>query len=94
MGGIPPLGDHGLSHELAAAGWRRCWSKRENRIYFWNKLTNESLWEMPILKSQQHPHFDPVTDPLGIQCGGGPGGGTKRRAPDETPAQPKRFVLA
>jgi hypothetical protein len=26
------------------------WSKRENRIYFWNKTNGESLWEMPPLR--------------------------------------------
>lgn len=43
-------------------GWRKFWSKRENRPYFWNKLSGESLWEMPVAK----PQFDPITDPLGI----------------------------
>lgn len=39
-----------LSPELVQQGWRKFWSKRENRPYFWNKLTGESLWEMPSLK--------------------------------------------
>lgn len=39
-----------LSAELIQHGWRKFWSKRENRPYFWNKLTGESLWEMPSLK--------------------------------------------
>jgi phosphorylated CTD-interacting factor 1 len=38
--------------ELLQQGWRKFWSKRENRPYFWNKLTGESLWEMPQLKPQ------------------------------------------
>lgn len=46
-----------LPLELQQQGWRRFWSKRENRPYFWNKLTGESLWEMPLLK----PHYDPIT---------------------------------
>lgn len=40
---------HDLPPELLQAGWRKFWSKRENRPYFFNKVTNESLWEMPIL---------------------------------------------
>lgn len=42
-------------------GWKKFWSKRENRPYYWNKITNESLWETPVLNK-----FDPLTDPLGI----------------------------
>lgn len=52
-----------LPAELVNQGWRKFWSKRENRAYFWNKVTGESLWEMP--------GNDPLTDPLGI-CHGGP----------------------
>ncbi|GAB6021217.1 hypothetical protein CHUAL_003835 [Chamberlinius hualienensis] len=55
-----------LSPELVQQGWRRFWSKRENRPYFWNRLTNESLWETPRLGSSAQ--YDPITDPLGIQC--------------------------
>ncbi|XP_059473073.1 mRNA (2'-O-methyladenosine-N(6)-)-methyltransferase isoform X2 [Neocloeon triangulifer] len=91
-GSVPPPGEPilaPLTPELMNIGWRQCWSKRENRPYFWNKVTNESLWETPVLKSP-HPQqrFDPVTDPLGIQCG------TKRRASDETIPQAKRIILA
>ncbi|XP_076336862.1 mRNA (2'-O-methyladenosine-N(6)-)-methyltransferase-like isoform X1 [Tachypleus tridentatus] len=56
---------HDLPQELLDAGWRRFWSRREGRPYFFNKLTNESLWEMPRLGNSTQ--FDPVTDPLGIQ---------------------------
>ena len=38
---------HDLPVELLQMGWRRFWSKREQRPYFFNKNTNESLWEMP-----------------------------------------------
>lgn len=41
-----------LPPELAQQGWEKLWSKRENRPYFWNKLTGTSLWEMPVNKSQ------------------------------------------
>lgn len=41
----PPV----LSDELVQAGWEKCWSKRENRPYYFNRFTNQSLWEMPVL---------------------------------------------
>lgn len=50
-----------LHHDLVNQGWRKFWSKRENRPYFWNKITGESLWETPQLN-----RFDILTDPLGI----------------------------
>ncbi|XP_037933775.1 mRNA (2'-O-methyladenosine-N(6)-)-methyltransferase [Teleopsis dalmanni] len=50
-----------LTAELVNQGWRKFWSKRENRPYYWNKVTGESLWEMPGARP-----FDPLTDPLGI----------------------------
>lgn len=53
---------HNLPMELLQAGWRRFWSQREGREYFYNKLTRESKWEMPLL----HGQIDPVSDPLGI----------------------------
>ncbi|KAJ3602425.1 hypothetical protein NHX12_030180 [Muraenolepis orangiensis] len=45
------------------AGWVRCWSKRENRPYYFNRFTNQSLWEMPVLG--QH---DVISDPLGLNA--------------------------
>nr|XP_040234550.2 mRNA (2'-O-methyladenosine-N(6)-)-methyltransferase [Anopheles coluzzii] len=54
-----------LAPELTQQGWRKFWSKREGRPYFWNKLTGESLWEPPQL-NRGPPQFDPLTDPLGI----------------------------
>lgn len=44
-------------------GWRKFWSKREHRPYYWNKATGESLWDIP---GNQGKEFDPLTDPLGI----------------------------
>ena len=41
---------HDLPLELLQAGWRKFWSKREGRPYFFNKVTNQSLWEMPVLR--------------------------------------------
>lgn len=73
--GAPAVGNNfsefDLPFELAQQGWRKFWSKRENRPYFWNKLTGESLWEMPPLIK---PQFDPITDPLGICAPGPPAG--------------------
>lgn len=54
---------HDLPPELLSQGWRKFWSKREGRWYFFNKMTNESLWDMPNLAGGG---FDPITDPLGI----------------------------
>lgn len=62
----PPINqgfEYELPFELVQQGWKKFWSKRESRPYFWNKLTGESLWEMPPLSK---PQFDPITDPLGI----------------------------
>lgn len=53
---------HDLAPELLQAGWRKFWSRREGRPYYFNKLTNESLWETPMLGIAH----DPITDPLGI----------------------------
>ncbi|XP_039281178.1 mRNA (2'-O-methyladenosine-N(6)-)-methyltransferase-like, partial [Nilaparvata lugens] len=96
--GMPVGGfmEHDLPPELLQQGWRKCWSKRENRPYFWNKLNGESLWEMPTLK----PQFDPITDPLALTSGGGAppavNGPTKRRASEEGVTSPaaKKFILS
>lgn len=92
-----------LSTELVNQGWRKFWSKRENRPYFWNKMMGKSVWEMPNSKP-----FDPLTDPLGI-CHNVPPNGPptgppnnsqplKRSASEENALmmQPplKKFVLA
>lgn len=102
MGQVTPPGafpEPELSPELQQQGWKKFWSKRENRPYFWNKLTGESLWVIPPLK----PQFDPITDPLGIcgvppVAGNGaipPGGTLKRRASEDSVVPPaKKFVLA
>ena len=45
---VPPNSPaHDLPVDLLHAGWRKFWSRRENRPYFFNKFTNESRWEMP-----------------------------------------------
>lgn len=72
-----------LHPELINQGWRRFWSKREGRPYYWNKQTGDSLWEPPSL--------DFLTDPLGICHTGQNGPATqhnnnalKRRASEDT----------
>ncbi|KAJ8401340.1 hypothetical protein AAFF_G00385710 [Aldrovandia affinis] len=81
-----------LPDELIQAGWSKCWSKRENRPYYFNRFTNQSLWEMPVLG--QH---DVISDPLGLNAapasGEGAGAGDaslgngqrKRRLSEEIP---------
>ena len=61
-----------MPHELLTQGWRKFWSRRENRPYFFNRMSGETLWEMPPLGgghhgSQHHPQSpNPLNDPLGI----------------------------
>lgn len=95
---IPGNAECDLPLELSQQGWKRFWSKRENRPYFWNRLTGESLWEMPSIK----PQFDPITDPLGI-CAPplpvtpvqtNPIPMTKRRMSEELNIPVKKFILA
>ncbi|XP_063611747.1 mRNA (2'-O-methyladenosine-N(6)-)-methyltransferase-like isoform X1 [Penaeus indicus] len=76
---VAPVHETDLPQEMLVAGWRKFWSKREQRVYFWNRTTGESLWDMPpghashaSQPSGQHPppqqqQYDPISDPLGIQ---------------------------
>ncbi|GAB0090043.1 mRNA (2'-O-methyladenosine-N(6)-)-methyltransferase [Sergentomyia squamirostris] len=91
-----------LHPDLIAQGWRKFWSKRENRPYFWNKITNESLWEPPMFP-RPHGQFDPVTDPLGIcnppqNIPGNSHQPLKRRSSEDPANQThppmKKFILA
>ncbi|XP_041375608.1 mRNA (2'-O-methyladenosine-N(6)-)-methyltransferase-like [Gigantopelta aegis] len=62
---------HDLPVELLQLGWRKFWSRRENRPYFFNKHTNESLWEMEQLLAHVAAGAGNVfTDPLGIASSG------------------------
>jgi phosphorylated CTD-interacting factor 1 len=72
---------HDLPPELLQSGWRKFWSKREGRQYFFNKITNESLWEMPRMGAG----FDPITDPLGIQSSSVPTTPTDPTTPTSIP---------
>ncbi|XP_037047936.1 uncharacterized protein LOC119082528 [Bradysia coprophila] len=56
--GSVPIDSEELSHDLVNQGWRKYWSKTENQPYFWNKVSGESLWEMPSSN-----RFDLSTDP-------------------------------
>ncbi|XP_030768325.1 mRNA (2'-O-methyladenosine-N(6)-)-methyltransferase [Sitophilus oryzae] len=92
--------EYELPFELVQQGWKKFWSKRENRPYFWNKLTGESLWEMPPVVK---PQFDPITDPLGISVPPTPAPqpihppaviGKRRASEDLQCPQAKKFILA
>uniref|UniRef100_A0A667YV86 mRNA (2'-O-methyladenosine-N(6)-)-methyltransferase n=1 Tax=Myripristis murdjan TaxID=586833 RepID=A0A667YV86_9TELE len=82
-----------LPDELVQAGWSKCWSKRENRPYYFNRFTNQSLWEVPVLG--QH---DVISDPLGLNAAPAEGGDNnlgngqrKRRVSEEQGAGPNSF---
>uniref|UniRef100_A0A8C5R6I7 mRNA (2'-O-methyladenosine-N(6)-)-methyltransferase n=1 Tax=Leptobrachium leishanense TaxID=445787 RepID=A0A8C5R6I7_9ANUR len=77
-----PLSD--LPDELVQAGWEKCWSKRESRPYYFNRFTNQSLWEMPVLG--QH---DIISDPLGLNAAPVPTEGATPETPKDT-RPPKR----
>jgi len=65
--GAPPPGhpqfEVDLPPELLQQGWRKYWSRRENRPYFFNRATGETLWEMPEMPGAG---FERNSDPLGI----------------------------
>lgn len=35
-----------LPDEFKELGWRKCYSKREKRYYYFNKNTQESVWDL------------------------------------------------
>uniref|UniRef100_A0A669EX09 mRNA (2'-O-methyladenosine-N(6)-)-methyltransferase n=1 Tax=Oreochromis niloticus TaxID=8128 RepID=A0A669EX09_ORENI len=82
--------------ELVQAGWSKCWSRRENRPYYFNRFTNQSLWEVPVLG--QH---DVISDPLGLNAAPAEGGDSnlgngqrKRRSSEEQGGGPNSFKRA
>ncbi|XP_029006767.2 mRNA (2'-O-methyladenosine-N(6)-)-methyltransferase isoform X2 [Betta splendens] len=92
----PPLKTPELPDELVQAGWSKCWSRRENRPYYFNRFTNQSLWEVPVLG--QH---DVISDPLGLNAApaeageGNLGNGQrKRRSSEEQGMGPNSFKRA
>ncbi|XP_034442530.1 mRNA (2'-O-methyladenosine-N(6)-)-methyltransferase [Hippoglossus hippoglossus] len=85
-----------LPDELVQAGWSKCWSRRENRPYYFNRFTNQSLWEVPVLG--QH---DVISDPLGLNAAPAEGGDSnhgngqrKRRSSEEQGAGPNSLKRA
>nr|XP_020482312.1 mRNA (2'-O-methyladenosine-N(6)-)-methyltransferase-like [Labrus bergylta] len=85
-----------LPDELVQAGWSKCWSRRENRPYYFNRFTNQSLWEVPVLG--QH---DVISDPLGLNAAPAEGGDAnlgngqrKRRISEEQAAGPNSMKRA
>uniref|UniRef100_A0A8C5EM09 mRNA (2'-O-methyladenosine-N(6)-)-methyltransferase n=1 Tax=Gouania willdenowi TaxID=441366 RepID=A0A8C5EM09_GOUWI len=85
-----------LPDELVQAGWSKCWSRRENRPYYFNRFTNQSLWEVPVLG--QH---DVISDPLGLNAAPSEGGDSshgneqrKRRMSEEQGANQNSFKRA
>lgn len=70
---VPSPGKEDLPLNLVEAGWRKFWSQRENRFYFFNKLTNKSMWDMPgseesllLDNPTDHNPTAPLDDPLGL----------------------------
>lgn len=43
-----------LPPALIEAGWRKCYSSREQAYYFFNKATRQSCWTMPELASDDN----------------------------------------
>ncbi|XP_068508419.1 mRNA (2'-O-methyladenosine-N(6)-)-methyltransferase isoform X3 [Syngnathus scovelli] len=85
-----------LPDELIQAGWSKCWSRRENRPYYFNRFTNQSLWEVPVLG--QH---DVISDPLGLNAAPTEGadgnlgnGQRKKRSSEEQAAGPNSLKRA
>ncbi|XP_068598718.1 mRNA (2'-O-methyladenosine-N(6)-)-methyltransferase [Brachionichthys hirsutus] len=85
-----------LPDELVQAGWSKCWSRRENRPYYFNRFTNQSLWEVPVLG--QH---DVISDPLGLNAAPAEGGDSnlgngqrKRRGSEEQGVGPNSLKRA
>ena len=56
-----------LPPELLQQGWRKFWSRRESRPYFFNRATGDTMWEMPPIHhvSSHSPHspHSPQTSP-------------------------------
>lgn len=60
-----------LPPDLLQVGWRKYWSRRENRPYFFNRATGETLWDLAEIPgapgyNQQQGEVLRNSDPLGI----------------------------
>lgn len=63
-GGPSPLAfETDLPPELLHQGWRKYWSKRENRPYFFNRNSGETLWDLPPLGHAPPGHHSPLSGP-------------------------------
>ena len=62
-----------LPPELLHQGWRKFWSRRENRPYFFNRMSGDTLWEMPPIhaNSNNGPHPPAPGGPPGTSGGSG-----------------------
>ena len=77
MGSAPPMTpvpnpsafETDLPPELLNQGWRKFWSRRENRPYYFNRVSGDTMWEMPPIFNS-HPPPNPFSDPLGINQNG------------------------
>ena len=72
----PPAGpssafETDLPAELLNQGWRKFWSRRENRPYFFNRVSGDTMWEMPPIFNHHATH-NSLSDPLGINQNGPP----------------------
>ena len=59
-----------LPPELLHQGWRKFWSRRENRPYFFNRMSGDTMWEMPPIHANNGPHA-PGPSPGHVQAGAG-----------------------
>jgi hypothetical protein len=67
--GHPSAFETDLPLELLNQGWRKFWSRRENRPYFFNRVSGDTMWEMPPIFNH-HPTHSSLSDPLGINQNG------------------------
>ena len=42
-----------LPFVLESIGWSKCWSSRENRLYFFNTVTGHTRWSVPTLPNAE-----------------------------------------
>eukprot|EP00095_Tigriopus_kingsejongensis_P012277 maker-scaffold577_size191314-snap-gene-0.35 protein:Tk12277 transcript:maker-scaffold577_size191314-snap-gene-0.35-mRNA-1 annotation:"phosphorylated ctd-interacting factor 1" len=72
-----PTSEVDLPPDLLHQGWRKFWSKRESRPYYFNRLTGDTMWDLPGPtheagkleagpSGQSEPGFPRNSDPLGI----------------------------
>ena len=66
-----------LPPELLQQGWRKFWSRRENRPYFFNRATGDTMWEMPPIHH--------------VSAAGGEGAHNHQPGGPHTPPPPQGF---